>query len=70
MTRVTGVRRGFAADAGEPISITINFAGPVTEGEFEISTRAVRTNRSNQHWYLELTQDECDAARAKQADGR
>lgn len=42
---------------GAPVSLTINFAGPVTEGEFEISTRAVRTNRSNQHWYLELSQD-------------
>ncbi len=42
---------------GDPISLTINFAGPVTEGEFQISTRAVRTNRSNQHWYLELVQD-------------
>ncbi|QCB51889.1 thioesterase family protein [Rhodococcus sp. PAMC28707] len=41
---------------GEPISITINFAGPVSDGAFEISTRAVRTNRSNQHWYLELSQ--------------
>ncbi|MGA9872794.1 MAG: thioesterase family protein, partial [Rhodococcus sp. (in: high G+C Gram-positive bacteria)] len=42
---------------GEPLSLTINFAGPVAEGEFQISTRAVRTNRTNQHWYLELTQD-------------
>jgi len=42
---------------GDPVALTINFAGPVTEGEFEISTRAVRTNRSNQHWYLELSQD-------------
>lgn len=42
---------------GDPVSLTINFAGPIAEGEFQISTRAVRTNRSNQHWYLELTQD-------------
>lgn len=42
---------------GAPISLTVNFAGPVTEGEFEISARAVRTNRSNQHWYLELAQN-------------
>lgn len=42
---------------GDPLSLTINFAGPVAEGEFEISTRAVRTNRSNQHWYLELSQN-------------
>ncbi|MCP6172637.1 thioesterase family protein, partial [Klebsiella pneumoniae] len=42
---------------GSPVSLTVNFAGPVAEGEFEISARAVRTNRSNQHWYLELVQD-------------
>lgn len=42
---------------GEPLTLTINFAGPVAEGEFEISTTAVRTNRSNQHWYVELRQD-------------
>ncbi|KQU32049.1 MULTISPECIES: acyl-CoA thioesterase [unclassified Rhodococcus (in: high G+C Gram-positive bacteria)] len=42
---------------GDPVTLTVNFAGPIAEGEFEIFTRAVRTNRSNQHWYLELSQD-------------
>ncbi|WP_415977060.1 acyl-CoA thioesterase [Rhodococcus sp. 077-4] len=42
---------------GSPVSLTVNFAGPVAEGEFAIAARAVRTNRSNQHWYLELTQN-------------
>ena len=42
---------------GSPVSLTVNFAGPVAEGEFEIVARPVRTNRSNQHWYLELVQD-------------
>ncbi|MDR6912683.1 acyl-CoA thioesterase [Rhodococcus fascians] len=42
---------------GTPVSLTVNFAGPVAEGVFEISARPVRTNRSNQHWYLELTQN-------------
>ncbi|WP_072806459.1 acyl-CoA thioesterase [Rhodococcoides yunnanense] len=42
---------------GDPISLTINFAGPVAEGEFEVVARPVRTNRSNQHWYLELSQN-------------
>lgn len=45
------------ARLGDPVSLTVNFAGPVAEGAFEISARAVRTNRSNQHWYLELSQD-------------
>lgn len=42
---------------GDPLSLTVNFAGPVAEGQFEISARPVRTNRSTQHWALELTQD-------------
>ncbi|MGB3772179.1 MAG: thioesterase family protein [Rhodococcus sp. (in: high G+C Gram-positive bacteria)] len=42
---------------GDPITLTVNFAGPIAEGEFEIQTRPVRTNRSNQHWYLELSQN-------------
>ncbi|MFE3290843.1 acyl-CoA thioesterase [Rhodococcus sp. NPDC059234] len=42
---------------GDPLSLTVNFAGPIAEGSFDISARPVRTNRSTQHWALELTQD-------------
>ncbi|MBW0292023.1 acyl-CoA thioesterase [Rhodococcus sp. MH15] len=42
---------------GDPLSLTVNFAGPITEGAFEISARPVRTNRSTQHWSIELSQD-------------
>lgn len=42
---------------GDPLSLTVNFAGPIAEGAYEISARPVRTNRSTQHWALELTQD-------------
>jgi acyl-CoA thioesterase len=42
---------------GEPLALTINFAGPITDGAFDVSLRAARTNRTNQHWILELTQD-------------
>ena len=42
---------------GEPLALTVNFAGPVADGDFDISLRAVRTNRTNQHWILELSQD-------------
>ncbi|RMW96090.1 thioesterase family protein [Allofranklinella schreckenbergeri] len=38
---------------GEPTSMTVNFAGPVPDGPFEILARPVRTNRSTQHWLLE-----------------
>jgi acyl-CoA thioesterase len=41
---------------GDPLALTVNFAGPVADGEFDISARAARTNRSNQHWILELSQ--------------
>ena len=42
---------------GEPIALTVNFAAPIVEGDFEISCRAPRTNRTNQHWIAELSQD-------------
>lgn len=41
---------------GDPLALTVNFAGPVTDGAFDIAARAARTNRSNQHWILELSQ--------------
>ena len=41
---------------GDPISLTVNFAGAVTEGEFTIRANPVRTNRSTQHWMLTLEQ--------------
>ncbi|MAB23923.1 MAG: acyl-CoA thioesterase [Pseudomonadales bacterium] len=37
---------------GEPISLTINFAGPVQPGAFAIEATPIRTNRSTQHWLL------------------
>ena len=37
---------------GEPISLTINFAGPVQLGDFELEAIPLRTNRSTQHWLL------------------
>jgi acyl-CoA thioesterase len=42
---------------GEPLALTINFAAPIADGDFDISLRAARTNRTNQHWILELSQD-------------
>jgi len=42
---------------GEPVALTVNFAAPIADGEFEISLRAARTNRTNQHWIVELGQD-------------
>jgi len=41
---------------GEPVALTINFAGPITDEPFRISARPARSNRSTQHWIIELTQ--------------
>lgn len=41
---------------GEPLALTVNFAAPISDGEFDIALRAARTNRTNQHWILELSQ--------------
>jgi acyl-CoA thioesterase len=42
---------------GEPLALTVNFTAPITNGVFDISLRAARTNRTNQHWIAELNQD-------------
>lgn len=42
---------------GDPVSLTINFAGPVAPGEFRIEATPLRTNRSTQHWLLLLRQN-------------
>lgn len=41
---------------GDPLAVTVNFAAPIADGEFDIRLRAARTNRSNQHWIAELSQ--------------
>jgi hypothetical protein len=41
---------------GEPLALTVNFAAPIADGDFDISLRAARTNRTNQHWIVELNQ--------------
>ena len=42
---------------GEPLALTVNFTAPIADGGFDISLRAARTNRTNQHWIAELSQD-------------
>lgn len=41
---------------GEPVSLTVNFAGPIADGPFTVIARPARTNRSTQHWLMELSQ--------------
>jgi len=42
---------------GQPVALTANYLAPIADGPFDIAARAVRTNRTNQHWYVELSQD-------------
>jgi acyl-CoA thioesterase len=37
---------------GEPLALTVNYAGVVADGEFEIEAAPVRSNRSTQHWTM------------------
>ncbi|RJF96750.1 thioesterase family protein [Noviherbaspirillum cavernae] len=41
---------------GEPLSLTVHYAAPIADGSFSVHARAVRTNRSTQHWFIELIQ--------------
>jgi acyl-CoA thioesterase len=42
--------------AGDPLSLTVNFCAPVTQGEFDLDVRLIKANRSSQHWSVEMTQ--------------
>lgn len=46
---------------GDPIALTVNFCAPIARGEFTVATKVARTNRSSQHWSVELTQAGSDA---------
>jgi acyl-CoA thioesterase len=41
---------------GEPVALTVNFAAALADGEFTIRPRPARTNRSTQHWIIEVLQ--------------
>jgi len=40
---------------GDPVALTVNFAGPVGDGPFAIEAQPLRTNRSTQHWLVTQT---------------
>ena len=42
---------------GDPLSLTVNFMAPIKAGTFTIGTRLMRSNRSTQHWAVELVQE-------------
>jgi len=42
---------------GDPVAFTVNYAAPVADGAFALHARPARTNRSTQHWTIEMLQD-------------
>jgi len=42
---------------GEPVALTVNFCAALADGAFTATARSVRTNRSTQHWVVELAQE-------------
>ena len=45
---------------GSPIALTVNFAAAISAGPFEVQAIAVRTNRSTQHWTVQISQPDAD----------
>ena len=41
---------------GEPVALTVNFAAALADGPFLAQARPARTNRSTQHWIVEVRQ--------------
>ncbi|UTD27397.1 acyl-CoA thioesterase II [Bradyrhizobium sp. WD16] len=46
---------------GDPLALTVNYCAPIAEGQFQIAIRAAKTNRSTQHWTMELCQQDGEA---------
>jgi acyl-CoA thioesterase len=49
---------------GEPIALTVNYAAALADGAFTVTARPVRTNRSTQHWVMEISQPDANGAPA------
>lgn len=49
---------------GDPVALTVNFAGPIKDADFSVLARVARTNRSNQHWIVEMGQGGATAVTA------
>ena len=41
---------------GDPLALTVNYCAPLAKGVYEVHAKLARTNRSTQHWTLELRQ--------------
>ena len=47
---------------GDPLSLTVNYAGALVAGAFTVQAVPVRTNRSTQHWTLSILQADAEGA--------
>lgn len=45
---------------GTPLSLTVNYAGALAQGPYELLAQPVRTNRSTQHWTVTLLQPDAE----------
>ena len=45
---------------GAPVALTVNYAAAIEAGAFEIQATPIRTNRSTQHWTVQLAQPGAD----------
>lgn len=45
------------ARIGEPLTLTVNYCAAMADGGFDAIAQAVKTNRTTQHWWVELRQD-------------
>ncbi|SNT19479.1 Thioesterase-like superfamily protein [Noviherbaspirillum humi] len=45
------------ARLGDPVALTVHFAAPIKDGDFIVAAKPMRTNRSTQHWLVELSQE-------------
>ena len=50
------------ARLGDPLSLTVNYAGALVAGPFTVQATPVRTNRSTQHWTLSILQADAEGA--------
>jgi len=44
------------ARQGDPVALTVNFCAALAKGDYEVHARPARTNRSTQHWTMEIVQ--------------
>ena len=47
---------------GDPMSLTLHYAAPVADGAFEIHSSIKRSNRSTQHWAIDMVQFQGEAS--------